>query len=162
MFINYQWEKRSNSFAFLSFCYFCDRVKMKVGLFAVSLIAYTNAFCFHQYGGIGEVHRDCPDSAGKYNSTQWVIWFDYLIVSDYDACYARCNCWSDLPDNGGTITHEVDARCMSDGCWCNYDNYACPYGTLKTNPWCCTKTEGWQCEDFECDTDGHCTHIPTE
>jgi len=116
---------------------------MKVLLFAALIIAYANAFCFHQYGGIGEVHRDCPDSG------------------DYDACYARCNCWSDLPDNGGTITHEVDARCMSDGCWCSYDNYACPYGTLKTNPWCCTKTEGWRCRDWDCDTDGNCTHRPS-
>ena len=38
---------------------------MKVLLFAALIIAYTNAFCFHQYGGIGEVHRDCPDSGGK-------------------------------------------------------------------------------------------------
>ena len=39
---------------------------MKVLLFAALIIAYANAFCFHQYGGIGEVHRDCPDSGGKY------------------------------------------------------------------------------------------------
>ena len=37
---------------------------MKVLLLAASLIAYANAFCVHQYGGIGEYHRDCPDSAG--------------------------------------------------------------------------------------------------
>ena len=61
---------------------------------------------------------------------------------------------------GGNITHEVDARCMLDGCWCSYDQHACPYGTLKTNPWCCTKSPGWECEDFECDTNGECTHIP--
>ena len=41
---------------------------MKVGLLVASLIAYTNAFCFHQYGGIGEVHRDCPDSAGNFKN----------------------------------------------------------------------------------------------
>ncbi len=29
-----------------------------------------------------------------------------------EACYARCNCWSDFPDLGGEITHEVDALCF--------------------------------------------------
>ena len=24
-----------------------------------------------------------------------------------EACYARCNCWTDFPDMGGQITHEV-------------------------------------------------------
>lgn len=55
-----------------------------------------------------------------------------------DACYARCNCWTDFPDMGGQvfvsilkpvhllclyeqITHEVDALCMMDACWCSFN-----------------------------------------
>ena len=85
----------------------------------------------------------------------------YFIQTDFEACYARCNCWSDFPDMGGVITHEVDAQCFLDACWCSYNQNTCPYGTLKTNPWCCTKTEGWRCRDWDCDTDGNCTHRPS-
>ena len=38
-----------------------------------------------------------------------------------EACYARCNCWSDFPDMGGHITHEMDAWCFQDACWCSYN-----------------------------------------
>ena len=74
-----------------------------------------------------------------------------------DACYARCNCWTDFPDMGGQITHEMDAACFLDACWCSYNQDACPYGTLKTNPFCCSKT-GFKCNEFTCDTDGNCEH----
>ena len=74
-----------------------------------------------------------------------------------DACYARCNCWTDFPDMGGEITHEVDAMCLMDACWCSYNQNTCPYGTLKTNPFCCAKS-GWKCNKFTCDTDGNCEH----
>ena len=87
-----------------------------------------------------------------------------------EACYARCNCWTDFPDMGGQITHEVnlyctcrelfdnvkvDALCLMDTCFCSYDQDGCPYGTLKTNAWCCTKT-GITCDDTFCDTEGNC------
>ena len=35
----------------------------------------------------------------------------------------------------------------------------CPYGTLKTNPYCCN-TVGITCDDIECDTDGNCNTKP--
>ena len=60
-------------------------------------------FCFHASGGVGEYHWPCPDSI------------------EMEACYARCNCWTDFPDMGGQITHEVDAWCFQDSCWCSYD-----------------------------------------
>ena len=65
VFINYQLYKRSNSFSFSSSSLYRCSVKMKVLLFAALLIAYANAFCMHQYGGIGEYHRACSDSAGN-------------------------------------------------------------------------------------------------
>ena len=65
VFINYQLYKRSNSFSFSSSSLYRYSVKMKVLLFAALLIAYANAFCMHQYGGIGEYHRACSDSAGN-------------------------------------------------------------------------------------------------
>merc|ERR1712038_228323 len=73
------------------------------------------------------------------------------------ACYARCNCWTDFPDMGGQITHEMDAWCLQDACWCSYNQDSCPYGTLKTNPFCCSLS-GFQCNEFDCDTDGNCEH----
>ena len=34
---------------------------------------------------------------------------------------------------------------------------ACPFGTLKTNTFCCnTVASGYTCKDFDCDTDGNC------
>ena len=74
--------------------------------------------------------------------------------SDMEACYARCNCWTDFPDMGGQvtlrstldkkrfqpreqnlrstqiiwqkwivvqITHEIDAWCFQDACWCSHN-----------------------------------------
>ena len=114
-------------------------------------------FCFHASGGVGEYHWPCPDSI------------------EMEACYARCNCWTDFPDMGGQITHEVDAWCFQDSCWCSYDQVigvivlnilpkntfkdGCPYGTLKTNPYCCN-TVGITCDDIVCDTDGNCDTKP--
>ncbi len=46
---------------------------------------------------------------------------------------------------------------MQDACWCSYDQLMCPFGTLKTDPFCCAK-HGFQCDEFTCDTDGNCTH----
>merc|ERR1712243_380966 len=106
------------------------------GIFCL-LPGLISAFCFHSYGGIGEYHWACSDSI------------------DMDACYARCNCWSDFPDMGGTITHEVDAWCFMDACWCSYDQEQCPFGTLKTDPYCCT-TVGFTCNDVVCDHEGNC------
>ena len=65
VFNNYQFDKRSYSFQFASLSHYQFLTTMKVLLFAASLIVYVNGFCFHQYGGIGEYHRDCPDSGGK-------------------------------------------------------------------------------------------------
>ena len=62
-----------------------------------------HGFCFHAYGGVGEYSAECDDSI------------------EMEACYARCNCWTDFPDMGGQITHEVDAWCFQEACWCSYD-----------------------------------------
>merc|ERR1712117_489445 len=109
----------------------------------ISVLSFklSDAFCAHGYGGIGEYHKECPTSA------------------DFEACCARCNCWTDFPDMGGQITHEVDAMCIMDACWCSYNQDLCPYGTLKTNPYCCTKV-GITCDDVVCDTDGNCDTKP--
>merc|ERR1711944_269987 len=101
---------------------------LRLLLLSGALVAYVNGFCFHNGGGIGEYHWECSQSI------------------EMEACYARCNCWSDFPNMGGVITHEVDAQCFLDACWCSYNQDLCPYGTLKTNPWCCTKTEGCDAE----------------
>merc|ERR1711988_1984781 len=111
---------------------------VKLLIFA-TLLAYTYGFCFNQPGGIGEYSKECMQSI------------------EMEACYARCNCWTDFPDMGGEITHEVDAWCFQDACWCSYDQDGCPFGTLKTNPWCCTKN-GFTCDEWTCDTDGNCEH----
>jgi len=107
----------------------------------VLLACPATPFCFHAPGGVGEYHQKCSDSI------------------DMDACYARCNCWTDFPDMGGQITHEVDALCMMDACWCSFNQNTCPFGTLKTNPYCCTK-QGITCRDIVCDTDGNCDTKP--
>ena len=139
---------------------------MKVLLLAASLIAYANAFCVHQYGGIGEYSGECSDSVGiskslVVNYSAFLLTFLFFLPKDFEACYARCNCWTDFPNMGGQITHEVDAQCFLHTCWCSYNQDLCPYGTLKTNPWCCTKTDGWRCRDWDCDTNGECTHRPS-
>merc|ERR1711915_51622 len=94
-----------------------------------------SGFCFHQGGGVGEYSKEC--------------------MSDMEACYARCNCWTDFPDMGGQITHEVDAWCFQSTCYCSYDQSGCPYGTLKTNPYCCSHA-GITCDDVSCDHEGVC------
>merc|ERR1712079_624580 len=103
-------------------------------------VCTTYGFCFHQYGGVGEYSRKC--SSGSV---------------DLEACYARCNCWTDFPDMGGEITHEVDAQCFLDTCWGSYDQDGCPFGTLETNPWCCTKN-GFTCDEWTCDPEANCEH----
>ena len=40
-----------------------------------------------------------------------------IHILEMEACYARCNCWTDFPDMGGEITHEIDAWCFQDACW---------------------------------------------
>jgi len=117
------------------------KIFLSLGLILGFLAKNSEGFCAHGWGGIGEYHKECPDSA------------------DFEACYARCNCWTDFPDMGGQITHEVDALCMMDACWCSYNQDLCPYGTLKTNPYCCTKV-GITCDDVVCDTDGNCDTKP--
>merc|ERR1712203_521112 len=63
----------------------------------VALFAYANGFCMNMPGGIGEYHHECTTTS-----------------IEMDACYARCNCWTDFPDMGGQITHEMDAACFLD------------------------------------------------
>merc|ERR1711899_251399 len=101
-------------------------------------------------------------SSFETDMTRFLIAFLVLFAYADDsiqmkACYARCNCWTDFPDMGGQITHEMDAWCFQDACWCSYNQDACPYGTLKTNPFCCS-LHGFQCNEFDCDTDGNCEH----
>ena len=65
-------------------------LKLQLSLLLVScLVLRSHGFCAHGIGGVGEYHSNCPDSV------------------DMEACYARCNCWTDFPDMGGQITHEV-------------------------------------------------------
>ena len=45
-----------------------------------------HGFCFHAYGGVGEYSAECDSSI------------------EMEACYARCNCWTDFPDMGGQVT----------------------------------------------------------
>ena len=46
----------------------------------------------------------------------------YSIINlEYEACYARCDCWSDFPDMGGEKIGEVDALCLFDKCYCDYN-----------------------------------------
>ena len=130
---------------------------MKVLIVATALIASVSAFCFHQYGGIGEYHKACEASVGKILNCFFLALF-YLTTLEMEACYARCNCWDDFPNMGGQITHEVDAWCFQDACWCSYNQNLCPFGTLKTDPWCCITT-GFTCDQWDCDTSGNCTHI---
>ena len=117
------------------------KVQLCLVLLCCLVVRPTYSFCAHGIGGVGEYHSNCPDSV------------------DMEACYARCNCWTDFPDMGGQVTHEVDALCMMDACWCSYNQDLCPYGTLKTNPYCCTKV-GITCDDIVCDTDGECHTKP--
>ena len=117
------------------------KVQVSLLLLCSLVVRTTHSFCAHGIGGVGEYHSNCPDSV------------------DMEACYARCNCWTDFPDMGGQVTHEVDALCMMDACWCSYNQDTCPYGTLKTNPYCCTKV-GITCDDVVCDTEGECHTKP--
>ena len=54
------------------------------------------------------------------------------MFSEYEACYARCNCWSDFPDMGGEKIGEVDALCLFDKCYCDY-NLVDEYGFIFNN-----------------------------
>ena len=112
-----------------------------------------NGFCFHAPGGVGEYHQVCDqhDSGVGENIQQhrrnvykhfliiWIflplIYADSFLISEYEACYARCNCWSDFPDMGGEKIGELDALCLMDGCWCNHDlvtNISCNIPFSKT------------------------------
>merc|ERR1712110_449579 len=69
-------------------------------------------------GGVGEYSTKCPSSV------------------DFEACFAMCQCY-DANDNP---THEHQAICVLDECFCVFD--ACPYGRLSSSPICCTKDHG--------------------
>merc|ERR1719188_2653665 len=43
------------------------------------------------------------------------------VIEFKEACYARCNCWTDLPSLGGHIYKEVDAICIRDKCYCVFE-----------------------------------------
>merc|ERR1711963_379027 len=101
-----------------------DKVAMSKGILCLTLISLclllpqpTLSWCTTA-GGVGEHSRHCPSSV------------------DFEACFARCQCY-DAYDNP---THEHDAICILDECFCVFD--ACPYGRLKTSPICCTKGTG--------------------
>merc|ERR1712122_419755 len=93
-------------------------LKMKVLIVATALIASVSAFCFHQYGGIGEYHKACEASV------------------EMEACYARCNCWDDFPNMGGQITHEVDAWCFQDAWCCITTGFTCDQWDCDTSGNC--------------------------
>merc|ERR1719159_1797861 len=118
-----------------------------LSLAVISLFALggVRSFCFPgEDGGIGDHSAHCMgDSSGV----------------EYQACYARCDCWDDFPDMGGNKTGEVDALCILDECSCVYNLDMCGFGTLKTSIWCCN-TVGITCRDCSCDHDGHCDCHP--
>merc|ERR1712020_673805 len=101
-----------------------------VALFVFTQVFEGESFCIHA-GGIGEYSRQCPDSA------------------DFDACFARCQCY----DGDGNPTHQMDALCPIDTCFCVFNS--CPYGRLITEPLCCTKGGGATitCQNY-------CDHYP--
>ena len=68
---------------------------------AVSSPAFS--FCFHAGGGIGEYHGTCSDSIGIERG-RGAKTHGSMPIADMEACYARCNCWTDFPDMGGQVT----------------------------------------------------------
>merc|ERR1712215_399491 len=81
------------------------------------------------------------------------------VIEFKEACYARCNCWTDLPSLGGHIYKEVDAVCIKDACYCVYLKESCNHAFLKTDPYCCTPSyEAENCDNAVCDEDGWCHH----
>ena len=49
------------------------RIILTLGLILGVLAGFSQAFCAHGWGGIGEYHKECPDSAGK---KIWdIIWY---------------------------------------------------------------------------------------
>ena len=76
-----------------------------VGFLLYVSSSFVEPFCFHGSGGIGEYSAKCMSSD----------------TVEYEACYARCNCWSNFPDIDGEKIGEVDALCLFDKCYCDYD-----------------------------------------
>ena len=56
-------------------------------------------------------------------------------MSEFEACFALCQCY-DANDNP---THEHQAICVLDECFCVFDS--CPYGRYRShsNAVCCVK-----------------------
>merc|ERR1712112_506911 len=73
--------------------------------------------------------------------------YDANVIEFKEACYARCNCWTDLPSLGGEIYKEVDAVCIMDKCYCVFaEKGYCNHAFLKTDPYCCTPSFWENCD----------------
>merc|ERR1711992_403919 len=88
-------------------------------LLLASLLAPAAPWCIPA-GGVGEYSTKCMESSSV----------------EFEACFALCQCY-DANDNP---THEHQAICVLDECFCVFDS--CPYGRLSSNPICCTKGSG--------------------
>merc|ERR1712203_893995 len=72
--------------------------------------------------------------------------YDAHVIEFMEACYARCNCWTNLPSQGGEIYKEVDAVCIHDKCYCVFAEgderrTSCNHAFMKTDPYCCTRNK---------------------
>merc|ERR1711997_777540 len=103
-------------------------------LLVVSTARQAQGWCTVAYGGIGEYSKKCPSSV------------------EFEACHAMCQCY----DGYDNPTHTHCALCLFNECHCVLDS--CPYGRLKTDPICCTKSDsGMNCDNFCDDHPGDCS-----
>merc|ERR1712215_149472 len=118
----------------------------------MSNITLSSAWCSYAWGESG---NGGDKMVGYYEHET----YDANVIEFKQACYARFNCWTDLPSLGGHIYKEVDAICVRDACYCVYLKESCKHAFLKTDPYCCTPSfEQENCDNAICDEDGFCHH----
>ena len=87
-------------------------------LLLASLLAPAAPWCIPA-GGVGEYSTKCMESSSVGRS---FLSFISKHLSEFEACFALCQCY-DANDNP---THEHQAICVLDECFCVFDS--CPYG----------------------------------
>merc|ERR1712098_658158 len=101
-----------------------------MGLLVLSCsIQNTRAWCSYAYGTSG-------NGGDKMDAHCTHDFYDAGVIEFKEACYARCNCWTDLPSLGGEIYKEVDAICIHDKCYCVFAKGYCNHAFMKTDPYC--------------------------
>merc|ERR1712012_1397992 len=123
-----------------------------------SLSARISGLCFDAFGTSGNGGDVMVAQCEHYT-------YDAHVIEFMEACYARCNCWTNLPSQGGEIYKEVDAVCIHDKCYCVFAeederSTTCNHAFMKTDPYCCTRNFHENCDNAVCDTDGNCHHEP--